>query len=316
MRIAPGVFRLTLLCLAGLLFLASPAPVWGQVREPRGGHRLCPCAVCRKKRESRKKREHRNPQGVYRGGARVVTAQPATHEGPAYVPREMGFRRLYPENLLPSPEQRDPEPEGREVPGSESRIDQAEEAARKRREARKDEPSETSQQVLADLRIGAEAFRRADYERAILRFKSAAEGAPDDAVPLMALAQAHIALGRDGPAARAIRKAVRLRPELLRTRRAVASAYREAVEFDRVMEALEDRGARVPSNADSKFVLAVQRFFTGDARCRETFAWLSKAVPDDEVAALFVEASTERFGVQMRPDEAGKDSARNAEDES
>jgi len=312
MRIAPGVFRLTLLCLAGLLFPAFPGPVWGQERELRGGHSECPCAVCRKKREGRKKQPQRKPAEAWRGGARVVTAQPTGHGETGDLPSEMGFRSLNREAVAPKQEAA-PEPE---VTGGESRIDQAAEAARKRRAAREQDPPKTPLQVLADLRIGSDAFRRADYEGSVLRFKSAAEGAPDDAAPLMALAQAHIALGRDGPAARAIRKAVRLRPELLRTRRAVASAYREAVEFDRVMEALEVRAAKIPSNADSKFVLAVQRFFTGDARCRETFAWLLEAVPGDQVAALFVEASVERFGVQLRSDEAGMDSARNAEDES
>ena len=77
------------------------------------------------------------------------------------------------------------------------------------------------------------------------------------------------------------------------------------MEFDRVMEALEARAAAVPTNADSTFVLAVQRFFTGDARSCQTLAWLLKAVPSDDVAALFVTASIERFGVQKRADEAG-----------
>lgn len=325
MRIAPGLFRVAMLCLSGLLLLVSHGPVWGQEREPRGGHRECPCRVCREKREGKKKEKQHNPLDLYRGGARVVTAWQARREQELPVADAMGFRSLArgkqdPEAKADAEAEAQLQPEMPDVPGGESKIDQAAEAARKRREARaakqQPEPPRTSPSVLQDLRIGAAAFRRADYEEAMLRFKSAAELAPDDAAPLMALAQAELALGRDAQAARDIRRAVRLRPEMLRTSRAIASAYGEGVEFDRVMEALETRAAAVPGNADSKFVLAVQRFFTGDARCRETFTWLQKAVPDDDVAALFVEACLERFGTRRTPDEAGKDPARDAQDES
>ncbi len=286
-KIAPGLPWLASLCLVGLLVLLVPGPLWGQGREPCGGHAECSCDVCRKKREGVKKDEPRKLPQRYHGGARVITAHQVQLDPVRHLPHEMGFRP----------------PAAK--PAKKSRIDQAAERARLRREAREQKAAPMPPRALADLRLGAAAFRRADYEEAVTRFKSAAAAVLADAAPLFALGQAHIALGRDGRAARVIRQAVRLHPELLRSKRAIARAFGEPVEFDRVMEALESRAAAVPSNADSKFVLAVQRYFTGDERSRETFAWLSKAVPDDEVAALFVSASIERFGVKRKSNEAG-----------
>ena len=82
--------------------------------------------------------------------------------------------------------------------------------------------------------------------------------------------------------------------------------YRDDAEFRRVLAALEKRAAAIPSNADSRFVLAVQRYYTGDARCMARFAWLAANVPDDRESAAFAAAAAKRFGTPEKPEKKGE----------
>jgi thioredoxin-like negative regulator of GroEL len=145
------------------------------------------------------------------------------------------------------------------------------------------------------LREASEAFREADYTTAADKFRLAAISAADQAGPLFAFGQALLALGKDDYAARVLRAAFRLDPELPRETGDIAGVYKDAAEFDRVMRALEERAAASPEGSDARFLLALQRYFTGDPRARRDFAALAQALPEDETVALFRMAVEERF---------------------
>jgi tetratricopeptide (TPR) repeat protein len=145
------------------------------------------------------------------------------------------------------------------------------------------------------LREASEAFREADYATAADKFRLAAISASDQAGPLFAFGQALLALGRDDYAARVMRAAFRLDPKLPRETGDIAGVYKDAAEFDRVLRSLEERAAASPAGSDARFLLAVQRYFTGDPRARTDFARLGRDLPEDEAVALFRMAVEERF---------------------
>ena len=109
------------------------------------------------------------------------------------------------------------------------------------------------------------------------------------------MGQALIALEQDAYAARVIRKAVALNPKILDEAGDISGVYMNQKEFDRVLEGLEERAAEEPINSDALFLLGVQRYFSGDPRCREAFERLFSFVPSDRVSATFLRAIEERF---------------------
>ena len=273
--------------LVWLLVAALPAHSQGQGSGPNGGH----------PRAERPTDEERL-RAVFPHAARVRTrVRPVIGEEP--LPERMGFRPKPQDDPVRPPERAREEPH----PAPKPRPEPAREPP---------PPIVRSRGVIRDLRLGGAAFKRAEYDDAAAFFKAAARAAPEDPGPLFALGQALVARGKDAFAARMIRKSVRMRPEVLGAPHDIERAYRDFAEFDRVMKALEVRAAAVPSDADAKFVFAFQRYLTGDARCRATFDWLARTVPDDEVAALLVKATTARFGPREErpreePGDAGED---------
>ena len=63
----------------------------------------------------------------------------------------------------------------------------------------------------------------------------------------------------------------------------------------RILKQLETRAAAGEAGSNANYLLAVQRYFTGDPRARDTFRALARALPEDATVALFVKAVEERF---------------------
>jgi len=273
-RRAPGLLRLSIL---GLLIAAVPAHAGGQKREPERGHRVLPPF-----------------------GAKVVTEHvpvlpipgiwraPAvrTEPKPKVVAKRMGFRAPD-EKPVTKPA---PKPVKKPAPPVEPAI----------------APSVTRPADI-HLRAGRAKFGSADYEGAILQFRLS----EDKTAALVGTALAQAAAGRDEPAARSFRKAVRREPALVRRDIDFAGGFRDRAEYGKVLAALEIRAAAVPGNADAKFVLAVVRYYAGDRRAQGTFAWLARVTPADRVADLFLEGARRRFPpekkkTQKKPSSAGR----------
>jgi hypothetical protein len=294
-------------CATAILAFVFPAHSHGQERDVRGGHGETDEAG----RRARVVTTRPGTVRTYTGGARVVTWRHVPFRPTERVPDRMGFR---PEAADDAPPEAKVETALNVEPDAES-TSPAEPTSPP--ESASPEPGSTSSESALpaasaeEYRRGRDAFDRGDYVEAAARFRSAVDLAPEHATPLLALGRTYVAMGQDGPAARTLRRAIRRDPEVLRRPHDAAGEYGERAEYDRVMKALGGRASATPSNADSKFVLAIERFFAGDARCRETFAWLLSAVPEDEVAALCLAAATKRFG----PREPGKDPARGAREE-
>jgi sulfite reductase alpha subunit-like flavoprotein len=93
-------------------------------------------------------------------------------------------------------------------------------------------------------------------------------------------------------AAKVIRKAVQLNPDLVREPGDIVGVYPSHDEFDRVMAELEQAAKK---SVDARFLVGVQRYFSGDPRAREAFAALAKELPDDELVKAFRDAVEKRF---------------------
>jgi tetratricopeptide (TPR) repeat protein len=145
------------------------------------------------------------------------------------------------------------------------------------------------------LREASDLFREAKYLEAAKKFRLAAISSPDNAAPYFALGQALIAMGSYEYAAKVIRKAVALNPELVREAGDIVGVYQSQEEFDKVVQALEAKAAQSPAGSDLRFLAGVQRYFAGDPRARESFRALAEVRPDDAAVKLFGEAVEKRF---------------------
>ena len=151
------------------------------------------------------------------------------------------------------------------------------------------------------LREASEAFRSADYETAAKKFRLAALSSPTEAGPLFALGQSLVALKQDAYAARVIREAVTLSPEIVSEPGDITGVFKSPEEFERVRAELESRAAKSDPGSDPQFLLAVERYFTGDARAIEDFDALAKVHPDDKTVSTFVAEAKKRFKTDKLP---------------
>ncbi len=151
------------------------------------------------------------------------------------------------------------------------------------------------------LREGSEAFLKADYFEASKKFRLAAISSPNMAAPLFALSQALIAQEMDDYAARVLREALHVNPELVREPGDIVGVYKSQEEFDRVMRELEGRLAKDPENKDLLFLVGVERYFSGNPLARDSFAQLAKLAPDDKAVARLGQAADERFKSKKLP---------------
>jgi len=151
------------------------------------------------------------------------------------------------------------------------------------------------------LREASESFAHGDYVTAAEKFRLASVSAPQLASPMFALGQSLIAVGSDDYAARVMRRALELAPDLVKETGDVTGVYRSPQEFDRVMADLRDRAASTEPGSDSRFLVGLQEYFSGDPRARATFAEHLAARPADEAARLMKEATDVRFGSAELP---------------
>ena len=145
------------------------------------------------------------------------------------------------------------------------------------------------------LREASELFHEAKYLEAAKKFRLAAISSPDNAAPYFALGQALIGMGSYEYAAKVIRKAMQLNPDLVREPGDIMGVYQSQDEFDRVMAGLEKAA---PKSRDARFLVGVQRYFVGDPRARGAFAALAAEQPDDELVKAFRDAVEKRFAAE------------------
>ncbi|MHC4958366.1 MAG: tetratricopeptide repeat protein [Planctomycetota bacterium] len=213
------------------------------------------------------------------------------YEEPVYVTTKDGIDEEYAEEHDPKryeSEEYDPEQYAEET-------DATAKPENKKSEEQKEvdpEPAADSPTTEKFLREASAAFHGADYDSAAKKFRLAAVSAPENPAPLFALGQALIALGQDDYAARVIRRAVVLSPKLLDEPGDLVGVYKNQEEFDRVIGALSTRSA---TSGQARFLLGVQRYFTGDPRAVGIFADLAKVDPADSVVARFNGAVKKRF---------------------
>jgi hypothetical protein len=157
------------------------------------------------------------------------------------------------------------------------------------------EPAAGSPVAEKYLRDASELFRKGDYVEAAKLFRLAALSAPENAAPLFALGQSLIAIGSDAYAAKVIRKAVLMNPGLVKEPGDIVGVFKDQAEFERVMGELAKRAEESPEGSDARFLLAAERYFTGDPKAVEGFVALRAALPDDKAVELFDAAAAKRF---------------------
>ncbi len=157
------------------------------------------------------------------------------------------------------------------------------------------EPAVPSPTTERYLREASEAFGKADYRVAAEKFRLAAVAAPDEAGPLFAFAQALIALEKDDYAARVLRRALRLRPDLLKETADIVGVYKDRAEFDRVLAALQTRADAAAPDGDARFLLGLERFLSGDPSANDIVNPLRKQLPTDPAIAALAAACQVRF---------------------
>ena len=150
------------------------------------------------------------------------------------------------------------------------------------------------------LREASAHFRKKEYYEAAVQFRLAALSSPDLPGPLFALGQSLVAMEQDAYAAKVLRKAIEMSPKMLEETGDISGVWESPQEFDRVMKALEARAAESPVDGDARFLLATERYFAGDVRCREALDLLQKARPMDAAVAHLRVGAAARF---KNPDE-------------
>jgi len=145
------------------------------------------------------------------------------------------------------------------------------------------------------LREGSEAFAKADYFEAARKFRLAALAQPDKAAPLFALGQALLALGDDAYAAAVVRRALALEPALVDETGDIVGVFQSREEFERVLGELEKRAAESTERSDARFLLAMERYFSGDPKSQDDFRGIAGALPDDPAVKLLRAAADKRF---------------------
>ena len=145
------------------------------------------------------------------------------------------------------------------------------------------------------LREASVSFRESDYFEAATKFRLAALAVPENAGPLFALGQALVGMGSDIYAARVIRKALLMNPDLVKEPADLVGVYASREEFDKVFTALRERAGHTKADSDAHFLLGVQLYFSGDPRATNALQELADELPEDRVVELLNEAAIQRY---------------------
>jgi len=158
---------------------------------------------------------------------------------------------------------------------ADARAAAAERAAALREETRR-------KKSTAAAKLAARNFTAGNYRNAVLNYQEAAALAPNDASALMMLAQSQFAMKRYFDAAKTLRAAVRLNPNMVGLD--VASLYGNGAEFRQQIAALADELRTNPHNRDAMLLLGHMLFASGQKANAKTIFL--------ESAKLGVEAET------------------------
>ncbi len=145
------------------------------------------------------------------------------------------------------------------------------------------------------LREASDHFRKKEYYEAAVKFRLAALSSPELPGPLFALGQSLVAMEQDSYAAKVLRRAIEMSPKMLEETGDISGVWESPQEFDRVMASLEARSAASPVDGDARFLLAAERYFAGDVRCREALDLLQEARPMDAAVAHLRAGAAARF---------------------
>jgi tetratricopeptide (TPR) repeat protein len=145
------------------------------------------------------------------------------------------------------------------------------------------------------LRDGSAAFLAADYESALGFFKEAVLANPEVAAPRFAYGQTLMAIGEYEDAARVLRRALEMSPGILDARGSIVAVYKEPEEFDRLLSKLRSAALIRGEDADYRFLVLYQLYFSRDPRAVIEYGRLAESHPDDPAVPLFRPALEERF---------------------
>ena len=143
------------------------------------------------------------------------------------------------------------------------------------------------QDVLA---LGSQYFAQGDYQQAKDSFLKAMIAQPENPQARFAYGQALFALGQYQSAAEAIRQGLALDLTWPQVEMDLRGAYGDPSEFARQLGKLESYLAAHPEDADARFLLGYNLYFSGQKdRAREEFSKLAQANPLDKAPELFLD---------------------------
>jgi len=141
------------------------------------------------------------------------------------------------------------------------------------------------------LALGSQYFAQGDYQQARDSFLKAMVAQPNNPKARFAYGQTLLALGQYQSAAEAIRQGLALDLTWPQVQMDLRSAYGDPSEFARQLGKLETYLAAHPEDADARFLLAYNLYFSGQKdRAREEFSRLAQANPLDKAPELFLDS--------------------------
>ncbi len=163
---------------------------------------------------------------------------------------------------------------------------------------------EATEQEIGRLMVqGVEVFSQGDYKQAADLFGQVMSKYTDNVDAILAYGVARFATGDVTEAASAIRKGVRLAPDVANIPFDLRDRYGKKADFDQHLKALEDFVRSDPANVDGWLVLGFVRHYTGDRElASNTFDILKRrSSADTDIADMFLgarpaEGATETAG--------------------
>ncbi|MFO0951676.1 MAG: tetratricopeptide repeat protein [Isosphaeraceae bacterium] len=142
--------------------------------------------------------------------------------------------------------------------------------------------------------IGDRLFRAGNVKRAEERYQQAARSAPNEAAPLLRLAQVAVVRGMYSEAASRLRQSVDAEPGWVTRAPNILSIYGEPRDFERQISRLESHILVEPNDRDAWLVLGAQLYLNGQTRrAGDIFLRLTDRRPDPTLAA-FLDATRVR----------------------
>jgi len=157
-----------------------------------------------------------------------------------------------------------------------------------RRQTRRELPQPDLARLPAPklIDLGDELFGKGEFRRAVDCYRAAVKKAPDDPTAAFALGHGLFAIGSYQEAARELRRALRLFPDIVAVPMRRRDFYGDPKDLEAQLARLADYVGRHPEDAQARFLLAYNYFFSDRrSEAREHFAALG---PRDFEAAIFL----------------------------